>query len=265
MNQIPRIMKKYLLHGIALMGLAMALSCVSEYPYPGEDQLEEAAQASDSENSTNQSDDTTAENDPQTGDAGSETTPPPEDPQLTDPDAGKVTYLADVVPIMNQLCVACHNASLHQDGVDLSTYELTKMNISDILESMQEEEDDIMPPSGRVDNAIIQTLLTWKYDGLLEGQAPAEDPIPIPPDGTLSYTANILTIFEDNCIMCHNANMPAGGFDISTYQKTVDQIDLIMSRMELQTGQTGVMPPAGRLDAATLQMIQAWIDQGMPE
>ena len=84
-------MKKYLLHGIALMGLAMALSCVSEYPYPGEDQLEEAAQASDSENSTDQSDDTTAENDPQTGDAGSETTPPPEDPQLTDPYAGKVT------------------------------------------------------------------------------------------------------------------------------------------------------------------------------
>jgi mono/diheme cytochrome c family protein len=267
LNQIPSIMKKYLLHGIALMGLAMALSCVSEYPYPGEDQLEDAAQASDSNDSGDQSDDTTPENDPQTGDAGADATPPPEDPPLTDPDAGKVTYLADVVPIMNQLCVACHNASLHEDGVDLSTYELTKLNFNDILESMQEEEgeDDLMPPGVRVDNAIIQTLLAWKYDGLLEGQAPAADPIPLPPDGSLSFTANILTVFEDNCIMCHNATVPAGGFDMSTYQKTVDQIDLIMARMELQSGQTGVMPPAGQLDAATLQMIQAWIDQGMPE
>jgi len=256
-------MKKFVLQGIALLGLALALSCVSEYPYPGEDQLEEAAQASDSDNSGDQTDDPTNENDPPTTDPP----PPPDDPAVTDPFAGKVTYLGEVAPIMNQLCVACHNASLHEDGVDLSTYELTKLNINGILESMQEdeEEDDLMPPSGRVDNAILQTLLAWKTDGLLEGQAPAEDPIPIPPDGSLSYTANILTIFEDNCIMCHGASASAGGFDMSTYQKTVDQIDLIMARMERQTGQAGVMPPAGQLDATTLQLIRDWIDQGLPE
>ncbi len=267
MNQIPRIMKKYLLHGIALLGLAMALSCVSEYPYPGEDQLEDSAQASDSDNSGDQADDPNNESDPPTTDPTTDPPPPPDDSAVTDPFAGKVTYLEDVVPIMNQLCVACHNASLHEDGVDLSTYELTKFNINDILESMQEDEDedDLMPPGVRVDAAIIQTLMAWQTDGMLEGQAPAEDPVVLPPDGTLNYTANILTVFEDNCIMCHNVNMAAGGFDMSTYQKTVDQIDLIMARMERQTGQAGAMPPAGQMDAATLQMIRDWIDLGMPE
>lgn len=267
MNQIPFTMKKFVLQGIALLGLALALSCVSEYPYPGEDQLEEAAQASDSENSGDSTDDATPENEPPIADPGADTTPLPEDPLSTDPNAGKVTYLADVAPIMNQLCVACHNASLHEDGVDLSTYELTRMNFNDILESMMEdeEEDDLMPPGVRVDATIIQTLLAWKTDGMLEGQVPAEDPVVLPPDGSLSYTANILTVFEDNCIMCHNINMAAGGFDMSTYQKTADQIDLIMARMELQTGQAGVMPPAGQMDAATLQLIRDWIDQGMPE
>jgi mono/diheme cytochrome c family protein len=250
------MMKKYALIFCSLLVLAWPLSCTSDYPYPGEDQLEDSA-SDDTIDSESDANDPDAE--PGSGDSG--------DSGTEDPFAGLITYQADVVPILNQLCVACHNASLKEDGVDLSTYELAKREIDDILESMQEEEDedDLMPPSGRVDNAILQTLVYWKRDGLLKGEAPPEDPGSGTSDGTYTYTEDILTIFEDHCILCHGSNSPAGAFDMSTYQKTIDQIDLIVSTMDRQTGQQGVMPPAGRLDEVTIQKIKDWIDQGMPE
>ncbi len=258
-------MKKHLLIGLGVLALAFPLSCTSDYMNAGEDPLEDAAGDANSDNSDDPANDATPPSDDPSTDPGTDPADNPGDTTAIDPFAGLVTYLGEVQPIMNQLCVSCHNASLHEDGVDLSTFELTRLNINDIIESMTEEEDDIMPPSGRVDNAVLQTLAAWEADGLLEGQAPVEDPVPLPPDAAVTYSANILTLFEDYCIMCHGANAPAGGFDMSTYQKTIDQIDLIMARMELQTGQAGVMPPAGPLTATQLQLIRMWIDQGMPE
>lgn len=255
------MMKKYALFFSSLLILAMAVSCTSEYPYPGEDSLEDLAEAPDSNSS-----------EPNPADAANNMDP--DDPSNSgdtagdDPFAGLITYRADVAPILNQLCVACHNASLKEDGVDVSTYELARFEIDEILESMMkdEDEDEIMPPSGRVDNTVLQTLVYWKRDGLLEGQdAPLDDTGSGTSDGTYTYTDDILTIFEDHCILCHGTNSPAAGFDMSTYQKTIDQIDLILLTMERQTGQQGVMPPSGRLDEATLQKIRDWIEQGMPE
>lgn len=247
---------------VLLLGLLLAsgYGCVSEYPtYPGEDQMEQNA-SDDSDASAD------APSDGTDSDANPTDDTPADDP-APDPFAGKVTYLGNVAPILNQLCVACHNASIKEDGVDLSSYVLARQQIEDILESMteDEDEDDLMPPSGRVDNSIIQTLLAWRGDGLLEGEVPPEDPGSGSTDGTYTYTGDILTLFEDYCIMCHGPNAPAGGFDMSTYQKTVDQIDIILTRMELAAGQAGVMPPAGPLTAAQMQQIRDWVDQGMPE
>ncbi len=253
-------MKKHLLLGLGAMALVFPLSCTSDYMHQEDNLFEQSGPDADSENSDNPTDDTSPQNDDPLTDPGT-----PGDSTAIDPFAGLVTYLGDVQPILNQLCVSCHNASVHEDGVDVSTYPLARLNLDEILESMTEDEDDIMPPSGRVDNSILQTLAAWRADGLLEGVAPAEDPTPLPPDGTLTFTANIQTLFDNNCNMCHGANAPAGGFNMSTYQLAVDQIDLIVARMELQTGQAGVMPPAGQLSATQLQMLRDWIDQGMPE
>ncbi len=239
-------------------------SCVSDYmKYPGEDEMEQAESDPNADAT-----DTTADDSVTPPDSDPTSEPPSDDPPPPDPNAGKVTYLADVEPIMRQLCVACHNDNLHEDGVNLDGYNRVKQAIDDVLESMMEDEDDddIMPPSGRVDNAIIQTLLAWRTDGFLMGEeTPPDDTDSGTNDVNYTYMADILPVFEDYCIMCHGANSPAGGFDMSTYQKTIDQIDPILARMELQTGQAGVMPPSGQLDAATLQKIRAWIALGMPE
>ncbi len=248
-------MKTYVCILLGFLFITINLSCTSDYYNPDEEEME------DINSPVNPSDSDSNTDDPSTGEGT------PEDPPETDPYAGLITYQVDVKPILDQLCVACHNTSLAEDGVDLSSYYLAKVQIDDILESMQEEEDDddIMPPSGRAENSIIETLITWKTDGLLEGEAPPEDPDSGSSDGTYTYTSDIAAIIDAECILCHGATSPAAGYDISTYQKTVNQIDLFLARIDLQTGQAGVMPPAGRMDEATIQKIKDWVDQGMPE
>ncbi len=133
------------------------------------------------------------------------------------------------------------------------------------IESMQEddEEDDIMPPSGSVSNDIIQTIVYWKQDGLREGQASPDDPGNT--DGSFTYTDDIKSIIDQECIACHGATGAAAGFDISTYQKAVSQIDLILARIDLQTGQNGVMPVAGRMAEEKITAFVEWKAQGLPE
>lgn len=253
-------MKKTLfLFGILLF--VFPLSCTTDYYF--EDQLvDEASEPTDSGGFDNPTGDNTDDpnDDPSQNNGNSD------DSATSDPYAGLITYQADVKPILNQLCVACHNSELHEDGVDLSTYSLAKANIDEILESMQESEyDEIMPPSGRVDDEVLQTLYSWVSDGLLEGEATEDNPDTGSSDGTYNYSSEIVAIINSECILCHGANNPAGGYDISTYQKVVDQIDIFLARIDLQTGQAGVMPPAGRMDEGTIQLIKDWVDQGMPE
>ena len=105
------------------MSLVMILfSCTSDYhSLDGEDAndlYEDATSPPPGDNSGNSSNDD-GTNDPAPNSA-------------EDPDAGYVTYYRDVEPILKQLCVSCHNATLHEDGVDLSTYMLAKSNVDDI-------------------------------------------------------------------------------------------------------------------------------------
>jgi mono/diheme cytochrome c family protein len=257
---------KKMLFIFGILFLISPIACTSDYW--GEDPLmEEVSETPDADNPDGSSSDSPGDtntnppsDNPSSGDGSAN------NPDATDPFAGKVTYQGDVKPILNQLCVACHNAQVHEDGVDLSTYYLAKENIDDILEAMQEDDyDDIMPPSGRVDDAIIETLYAWINDGLLEGEEPDPNTDTGPTDGTYSYTTDIAAIIDNQCILCHGANSPSAGFDISTYQLLVSQIDLVMARIDLQTGQAGIMPPAGRMNEATIQQIKDWIAQGMPE
>ncbi len=255
---------------VGVLFLISPLACTSDYwledpliedvsETPNTDNPDDSTDSTD-DNSSSDTNDGSSSDDSSTGGNGTD------DPDATDPFAGLVTYEADVKPILNQLCVACHNAQVHEDDVDLSTYSLARDNIDDILEAMQEDEDDdIMPPSGRVDDAIIETLYAWINDGLLEGEEADTNTDTGSSDGTYSYSANVASIIDNQCILCHGANAPAAGFNISTYPLLVGQIDLVLARIDLQTGQAGVMPPAGRMDEATIQLIKDWVDQGMPE
>lgn len=81
--------------------------------------------------------------------------------------------------------------------------------------------------------------------------------------GTITYATNIKNIIDGNCISCHGASNPSAGFNISTYANAKNNIDAIISRIDLQTGQSGIMPTSGRMGAVNIQMFKAWKTQGL--
>lgn len=81
--------------------------------------------------------------------------------------------------------------------------------------------------------------------------------------GTVTYTVNVKSIIDGNCVSCHGASNPSAGFNISTYANSKNSINAIIDRVDLQTGQPGVMPPSGRMPESKIQILKDWQTQGL--
>jgi len=85
---------------------------------------------------------------------------PPVDPP-PDPPAAP-TYTADVKPIFDTNCVACHRAGGASAGIALDTHASASSGAAASLASIQAGR---MPPGGALSSAQIQTIADWITDG----------------------------------------------------------------------------------------------------
>ena len=85
------------------------------------------------------------------------------------------------------------------------------------------------------------------------------------PTGTVTYTANVQAILSQQCTSCHGSVNPSAGLDLSSYTRAKSNVDKIISRIDLQTGQSGIMPPSGRMAESYIQTIKNWKTQGLLE
>lgn len=105
-------------------------------------------------------------------------------------------------------------------------------------------------------------------------RASTEEPTATPA-GAPSFTADVLPIFEDKCIVCHG-NL--GGWDASSYEKAMTTGDnapviipgnveesLLAQKLQGTQAEGTVMPPAGKLPDAQIQVILDWIEAGAEE
>lgn len=87
---------------------------------------------------------------------------------------------------------------------------------------------------------------------------PGTDPV------ALTYTQNVKPIIDANCIGCHRA----GSFrDLTTYAKVKESVEsgALLTRIQLQTGQQGIMPQAGRMSQTNIDVIVKWNTDGLKE
>jgi uncharacterized membrane protein len=84
----------------------------------------------------------------------------------------KVTYNANVKPIIDANCISCHSENGSFPYRKLLTYSQVRdaVETSVLLEriQLQNGEDGIMPQTGRMPQDKINIILKWKEDGLLE-------------------------------------------------------------------------------------------------
>ena len=76
-----------------------------------------------------------------------------------------------------------------------------------------------------------------------------------------TYKNDVTPIITNNCSTpsCHNST-GAGGVTLLTYDQTYSKLDRIKQRVLVDK----TMPPNGALNAAEINIIQCWINNGAP-
>jgi uncharacterized membrane protein len=82
-----------------------------------------------------------------------------------------------------------------------------------------------------------------------------------------SYTKNVKSIIDGNCTGCHQAGRSAGFRPLTTYAEVKAAVENagLLNRIQLQTGQQGIMPQAGRMSQANIDVIIKWNTDGLKE
>lgn len=101
------------------------------------------------------------------------------------------------------------------------------------------------------------------------GSDDSSDPVTPPTGGggttdKPTYTANIKSIIDNNCVSCHNPSGENPSVPLQTYEQVKAKASLIKLRIEKPAGDPLVMPKGGKLSQANIDLINKWITNGMP-
>jgi mono/diheme cytochrome c family protein len=110
--------------------------------------------------------------------------------------------------------------------------------------------------SGGGDDAETPTVIT----------PPVTPPVTPPTggDATVTYTANIKSIIDGNCVSCHAPGGENSSVPLQSYAQVSGKSSLIKTRIEKPAGDPLVMPKNGKLSQANIDLINKWITAGMP-
>lgn len=76
-----------------------------------------------------------------------------------------VSYTKDVAPILASKCTSCHTTG--QTTPYLETYTFAKNGVStgEVLCKIQGSCGSVMPPTGKMEQSLIDKITKWKTDG----------------------------------------------------------------------------------------------------
>lgn len=80
----------------------------------------------------------------------------------------------------------------------------------------------------------------------------------------LSYSADIKPIIDSRCVACHGSNFPSGNLSLTNHAQVAGSVASIINRINRPAGDPLLMPQGNKLDACSIQKIEAWANQGAP-
>lgn len=86
-------------------------------------------------------------------------------------------------------------------------------------------------------------------------------------EGPVTYNANVKSIVDNNCVVCHNSAGQASFRPLTTYAEVKAAVEEagLLDRIQLQNGEPGVMPSTGRMPQSTIDVILQWNTDGLLE
>lgn len=85
--------------------------------------------------------------------------------------------------------------------------------------------------------------------------------------GKVSYTAQVKSIIDGNCISCHSASGSASFRPMTNYAevKSAFEETNLVSRIQRQNGESGQMPQTGRMPQDKIDIVIQWGTDGLLE
>lgn len=81
---------------------------------------------------------------------------------------------------------------------------------------------------------------------------------------SVSYTTDIKPIIDSRCVSCHGSNFPSGNLSLTNHAQVAGSLASIIDRVNRSAGDALLMPRGNKLDACSIEKIEAWGNQGAP-
>ncbi|KAF2337813.1 cytochrome c [Flavobacterium nitrogenifigens] len=90
---------------------------------------------------------------------------------------------------------------------------------------------------------------------------------PTNPTTAITYNKDVKSIIDANCISCHSSGRSASFRPLTTYAQVKAAVENagLLGRIQLQSGQQGLMPQGGRMAQANIDLIVKWNTDGLKE
>ncbi len=205
-----------------------------------------------------------------------ESNPPVSEPPASPPPVPEVTVpTPEPIPSLTggQLfaiaCASCHGAKGEGDvGPALSTQEFQNQYNDQVLFDTISNGHTATPMVAWGENLSDEQInLLVQYIRVLGGATPTTS--------TVSFSTQVVPIFQSNCQVCHNQQISIGGWDSTSYQSVMESgnngpvilpADPENSLLaQLVQGKGKLMPPSGELPLSDVQTILDWITAGAQE
>ncbi len=189
-------------------------------------------------------------------------------------DTNIIYFNKDVLPLLKGNCAysGCHDAATASDGVILDNYEavistgevspfnLSESELYEVL--IDDDPEDVMPPSGKLDNDQIALIASWILQGAdnlncdeFIGECNTEN---------VSYELFVAEVFKTQCNGCHDSNVASGGIITDNYESVKSIVDSgrLFGTINWDNGFSNMPKNQEKLDSCTIVKIKSWIDEG---
>jgi mono/diheme cytochrome c family protein len=199
-----------------------------------------------------------------------ETETPPPTPEVTAPTSEPVPSLTGG-QLYTIACASCHGAQGEGGiGPAFNTQEFQDQYDDRALFDIISEDHTATPMvvwGEHLSDEQIQLLV--EQIRVLGGVTPTEP-------STVSFSGQVVPLFQAKCQVCHNSQTALGGWDSTSYEAVTttgnsanvvipgDMLNSVLAQRVAGT-QGAIMPPSGKMPDAEIQIILDWIAAGAPE
>ncbi|PKB14974.1 hypothetical protein [Flavobacterium sp. 5] len=117
---------------------------------------------------------------------------------------------------------------------------------------------------------LLATLISCSDSDTYQDISTTPETGTTPGTGTAPVTTtykDVKTIINNNCVTCHSSGRSASFRLLTTYAEVKVAVESagLLNRIQLQSGQQGLMPQGGRMSQSNIDLIVKWNTDGLKE